>query len=458
MQHRFHILISDKIRINIRVLLMLIMVSVTLVCRYNFDARIGYVVFPLEIVLFFVLWLLNMRKGENSIYSDRSLLYVHIAFMVYRIIISAITTGNIYEGAKKILYYELGTFLVFFYAFKLLETEHIIKTLRTIGIINAFLGVYETVTRSSLFLGFIDVKSRLFVINTLGSSAARARTIFMHPIICAVFSTVSWCVLLFYPLKNRWLNTIVRAAIIITIMGTQSRSSWISFAGINALYLIKHIKPQRIILINKNSMIHKALMIFVIMITVYVCRSYLQEAMLAFSKRWLMALDFNNAGNYNRVTMIKMGLSEFVGRDFLSCVFGKGFQSALNLLRHNSIRGWKEAVDNTYVTLLLDYGIIGLSFIVYYITQAFSCALKGGRLRQMCGFSLLSIFISGFFYDLFSWYTTDVLIALMISMLIIKTEDETGKPEKNNEALSCDNYGNSLTASRLEGEKERLAK
>ena len=132
MQHRFHILISDKIRINIRVLLILIMVSVTLVCRYNFDARIGYVVFPLEIVLFFVFWLLNMRKGENSIYSDRSLLYVHIAFIVYRIIISAITAGNIYEGAKKILYYELGTFLVLLYAFKLLETEHIIKTIRTI--------------------------------------------------------------------------------------------------------------------------------------------------------------------------------------------------------------------------------------------------------------------------------------------------------------------------------------
>lgn len=322
------------------------------------------------------------------------------------------------------MYYEFGVFLVVFSAMQIMQIEEIVRFVRTIGVINAYIGVYETITRSSLFIRFVGIDSRVFIANSLGSSASRTRTVFMHPIICAVFCIFIWCILLYYPLENSRINFMSQIALLITILGTQSRSSWIAFVIVTLLYYAKRINI-RSISIEIDLFFYVVLVCIIMMITYLIFRSYINETIVAFYNRFILAMDFNSAGSYNRLKMVSMGLSDYKKWNLFSGVFGKGYGYALSLLQHNAIRGWITAVDNTYLTVLLDYGIIGVLFLILYITEAVRLYIIGNRLKQMCGLGILSVFISGFFYELFSWATTDIILAFLLGILIVFEDDKS---------------------------------
>ena len=117
--------------------------------------------------------------------------------------------------------------------------------------------------------------------------------------------------------------------------------------------------------------------------------------------------------------MIRNGLKDFDSWEVFPKMFGKGYAYAFTLLQRKSIRGWKGAVDNTYLTILLDYGLIGISYLLFFIIFAFRRIFKPDLVCRVCGLGLLSVFISGFFYDMFYWFTPNFLIALSFGLLLI---------------------------------------
>ena len=58
------------------------------------------------------------------------------------------------------------------------------------------------------------------------------------------------------------------------------------------------------------------------------------------------------------------GIERYLTLSFGGKLFGKGSGAAFSLLQNNSINGWTTAVDNTYISTLLDYGFIGLFFLI----------------------------------------------------------------------------------------------
>ena len=370
--------------------------------------------FPAEIILFIFLEIFSYQKDEIQLIGKRMLLFYY-SFIVYRMLISVVTSGNVGLSIKKPLYYELGVMMMMCSIIRITSFSTLQKTFIGIGIVNAVLATYETFTRSSLFLKYISVESRQMITGVLGTEESRARTIFMHPIICGVFIVVVWCWLLYYPIRNKWVNLFVKVIVIIALLGTKSRSTWIAFLVVTVLYCIQRIRDKEN-LINIEGVLF-FLVASAIMIGVIVCfHDFVMNGARIVWIRLIKALNVSEAGRYNRVQMIIIGLRDYVKWDYFSKFFGKGNGYALKLLKRYSIRGWNIAVDNSYLTMLLDYGIVGEFFLLDLVAISFRMFFEKNTITRMCGLGLLSIFISGFFFDLFSWFTS---VFLIISLLCI---------------------------------------
>ena len=417
----------DRITIsfNTPIIILFFLSFLMMICRYRIESGITFVMFPVEMVIF--LFLLLLSNKYHNYWIDNNIIYIYIAFIIYRICGSILTTFNIHESIRGIIFFEFGLILVVYNCFKITSKEHFFLFIRNAGRVNAVLGTYEFVSRNSLFLRFINVGRSAFAIGSLGTYRARVRTIFVHPIICAAFCTVSWLILLYYPIRNRIICFLIRLLIIISIIGTQSRSSWISFAIINLVYAATRIKNKKDTVIEVKTIQRFFLASLFLAIIGYIFRDTLSYYFDIIRNRWLDGLNSNQAANYQRVNMLLNGLGDFSQYSFLQKLFGRGNGYALSYLKQHPIVGWTDAVDNTYLSVLMNYGLIGLFFMIYFIICSIRNALSEDALNQMCGLCLLSIFISGFFYECLSWYTTDFLIAIMLAGISFKycNESET---------------------------------
>lgn len=403
--------------INRKIALFELFVVIMFFCQFRMEMRQGYILFFLEACIGCIYRLWNLKRLKRF----TSLFLLYLLFIVYRIMVSLMVSG---EGIKSILYKELG--LLFLCALLLTENSkvHVIKIVRNFGFINALLGCYEFFTHSSIFLPYITVKSRMFT-QSLGTYKTRVQTVFMHPIICGVFMMVVWLCVLYFPYRKQWINYLARISIFLCLLGTQSRSSWIAFVIVNFLYLLKIRKGKNICLKRRN-VVRICALIVVTLIIVIIFREYIWHVSQIVVNRWMAGMDSNDAGNYNRVTMIKMGIQEWMRLGIGEKVFGAGNGYAYTFLFNHPIRGWNGAVDNQYLTVLLDFGLVGFTMLMALVGYTLKKVITGyDEISQLCGLSLLSMFISGFFYEMFSWITVTLLFCLFLCIL----EQGTGEKE-----------------------------
>lgn len=254
-------------------------------------------------------------------------------------------------------------------------------------------------------------------IQSLGTSKTRVQTVFMHPTICGVFTMLSWLCVLFIPYKKVWLNYLARASIIVCLLGTQSRSTWIAFVLINIFCLWKKSKEKNMRL-KKGTFFQICILIILGLIITVSFGEYINNFTQIIINRWRDGMNSSNAANYNRVTMIKMGIQEWMQMGIGKKIFGSGNGYASKFLFSHPIRGWNGAVDNQYLTVLLDFGLVGITFLlslIWYILK--KTITNESKISQLCGLCLLSMFISGFFYEMFSWIFVTFLFCLFLCIL-----------------------------------------
>ncbi|MCI9462447.1 MAG: O-antigen ligase family protein [Lachnospiraceae bacterium] len=398
--------------INKRMILFEIFVVILFFCQFRLAQKQGYILLFLEIIIGFIYWIWNKRKIRMLSYPA----LIYFLFIIYRIVLSLLVSGGMVDNIKTILYKELGMFLLCVLLVQGCSRLPIIKRIRDFGVVVSILGCYELVTHSSIFLPYITVESRIYI-QTLGTAKTRVQTIFMHPTICGVFMIITWFCVLFIPYKKNWKNYLSKFFVFLCLLGTQSRSCWIAFFVVNVLYMWKNYKTNKIYL-NKNHFFHICIFLIFTVILAFIFREYIIKVFQTVVKRWLDGMDSNNAGNYNRVTMIKMGLHEWGNLDILRKIFGAGNGYAYQLLLSNPIRGWRGAVDNQYLTVLLDFGLVGFFLLIFLAGYIFIKTIRSSdSTYQFFGLCLLSMFISGFFYEMFSWITVTLLFCLFISIL-----------------------------------------
>jgi len=415
-----------RVSVNVPILLVTIFLGFTIYCRYKIESKIGFVMLPVEMIIIFVLAIRSNNFSDSKGFTSH-LFVINLLFMAYRILASFLTTGDFSNGAKKITYYELGTFLLLFLALKCTSEKTVIRTFVIVGVFNSLIGIYETITKSSVFMRFIEVNSRKLITSSMGSSLARTRTIFMHPTICGVFCMTALCVSLYYPFNNKGLDVLAKLSMLICLLGTKTRGAWIAFAAIVIVFVIQ----ER--LLSNRSISLNSIATTLGIIAFGLCFLFLFYGQIVgfvrdIIDRWFVGFQSSNAANYNRLKMLSIGLEDYSHWSIKSKLLGKGKGYALSLLARHAIRGWKTAVDNTYLTMLLDYGIVGLGFMLFFLgVSLVNIFKKGSYISKMCGSAILGIFVAGFFYDMYWWFTTNFLISFFLCSIIIYERDESCK-------------------------------
>lgn len=395
--------------INKRITLFELFVVVMLFCQFRMETRQGYILLFLEMGIGCIYWMWSTKKIKLC----TPIWKIYLLFVVYRIAFSVLTSG---EGVRAIFYKELGMLFLCRLLFSSCSTIDIIKRVRDFGVINALLGCYEFFTHSSIFLPYLTVESRIYA-QSLGTSKTRVQTIFMHPNICGVFMVVAWLCVLFIPYKKQWVNYLARVSIFLCLLGTQARSSWVSFVIVTAVYIVK-ISKGKIVRLKKSDIFWTCALICLVLSGVIFFNEYIWSIYQIVKERWLDGMNSNNAGNYNRVTMIKMGMQEWTELGIKEKIFGAGNRYAYKLLLRHPIRGWKGAVDNQYLTVLLDFGMVGFFMLLFLVGYAFKKSITNDdEISRLCGLCLLSMFISSFFYEMFSWITVTTLFCLFLCII-----------------------------------------
>lgn len=380
--------------------------------QFRMAGKQGYIVLPLEIFLGLILY-----KKERNFYSHKNKeIAIYFFFIIYRIFITLLMkNGDIYL-VRNIFYQELGMLFLCNIISQNIISINCISAMRNVGFLLSGIGLYEFLTKTSVFMKFITVESKIIMQSALGTASARVRTIFIHPIICAVYTTIFWLCLLHKPYKIKWVNVFAGGCILLSLVGTQSRSSWIAFLAVTLIFCVKKLCCKKIV-IKRKEIVSVISIIIILLLLGYFLRDNIINVVEVVTKRWMNGLDANHAATFTRVSMIKRGWNDWKsaggGRKFL----GAGFGYALKLLKSHSIRGWDTAVDNQYISILLDYGLVGLIFFLYLIFSVMKkTVLTENDAVQFWGLCILSMCISTFFYEMFSWITVMMLFCICLCM------------------------------------------
>lgn len=399
--------------INKKILLFKLYVLIMFLCQFRLVRRQGYILLPAEVCIISLYFLENKRKLR--IPSVSILLYLF--FIIYRIIVSLILSESGMGNIKTIFYKELGILIMCWFLVEGHSRIDIIKEIRNFGLIMAIIGCYEFATRSTVFMKFVTAESKMYMQINSGTAVMRVRSIFLHPTLCGVFMTVSWLCILFVPYKRKWFNSLAKIIVFLCLLGTQSRSNWIAFVVVNVLYLCGKRRKNRKY-INKRHIVYMGICLILLFVTAIIFNEYIANIYQLVVKRCILAVDSNHAGNYNRVTMIKMGLAEWNNFKIKEKVFGAGNGYAMAFLHKHPIRGWNMAVDNQYLTVLLDFGLVGLFFLLGLIGYIIKVIITDyNQMSQLCGLCLLSMLISAFFYEMLSWIMVTLVLSLFLCLM-----------------------------------------
>lgn len=383
--------------------------------QFKIAARQGYILLPFEIIigLLFFVW----NKQNIKIWHKNSIMKIWSLFLIYSLAISIIIDFTYVSAYQGIIYKEIGMTFICFFAAQYVNHDYFLKAARNIGIVLSVIGDIEYVTKNSIFLRFITVESRQIMISQLGSSAARVRTVFIHPVICAVFTAFFWICLLYAPFKEPFKNVLSAISIIICILGTQSRSSWIALVCVTVIYLLKRLTVYRF-RFKRNNIYLCGVICILSAVIIYFNWQNISSALSVFYERWMASFNISHVGNHNRLTMIKMGIRDWKDAGVVQKVFGGGASYAINYLRQHSIGGWSTAVDNQYLTILMDFGVIGEIVFLYLVCRVFILTVKSKNIMtEFYGMVLISLFISTFFYEMLSWTIVTMLFSFAICML-----------------------------------------
>lgn len=390
---------------RIRVWLAIAFVILASYGRYRISENIADYFIKIEVAVFICAFALG--RNNNKLINRFSICYY--LFIVYRLCVGYLMYGNIVGEQKRFVYYEFGIAIIFALVVSVSNYDRILELIRNFGIIISFLALGEYMSKYNRFVKYLNPKCYFINTSQMGESSWRVRTIFFHPSIFAMFICVCWGIIIFYPYKDALINNLVKILFAISVLASNSRSGWVTFLIINCLILVeKWAKKNNY---TTRGTIHVIGALFILgTIGGIIKADSVGNIVDRVLNRWSSSFSSNDISNYNRITMLNMGLSEWKKTGIVTKLFGFGPDYAIRLLRANPIRGWNRAVDNTYITILLNYGAIGLLLFVIILFGALYVFFKSGNRRvKTAAIMCIALYSSYFFFDEFSWLTCIIL-------------------------------------------------
>ena len=300
------------------------------------------------------------------------------------------------------------------------------QTFRGLIIVSCLLGIYDFLTKNFWYEAIIQSPTAIDNFSNYchldGKSAYRLTLFFYHPIFYSVILFVFIVYVFYFPLKNIFLGCLELLVLFSNMILTHGRTGMAITGVFFVFYFVRHKK--HIYEYKQHAVILGA---FCIIAVTFLFIAYPALANELFRKIFKRIISTRN-GFWGAVRMNNWKLVRDVWKEgnFLQILFGGGYLSGYTYLQSHPIilssaEIWSGAIDNQYITFLLDYGIAGtLLFFTYIIAICRSLYNAATREDEFLCCAILGICISGLTYE-FIGYNHVFYMFLILSGMIIDT-------------------------------------
>ena len=360
--------------------------------------------------------------------SRNALLWLSVIMLIF--FLNFILADNAtFKGLVTMLLLYTSTYL-FILIFKFLPLKKFFKAFYIVGGINIFLGMIELMSQGkfNIFINYYTLAQKIEAINKSGTDLAVFRGGFEHPLVTAIMLSVT------LPFYFRIKNIMVRYSCILLqmylIFGTEKRTGMFCSILLIVIYCM-----MQLLYIDRNKGRFRTSLYFLVaasilfLISNYVTISNQTLIEIFFTK--FDALDSTDSfSKVHRLTSISKSLDIIFNQNILRIVFGNGFtflpmymaSRGINITTLNFL-----VIDNSYISLLADFGLLGLGALIFYVILSSANLVKMVKratsvkeskeiiLIVLCSF--WGMLAMAFLFDILNWYQGIWLISIEIAMI-----------------------------------------
>ena len=406
-------------------MLMLFMISV-----YAQDTYSMYLYYAAVIILTVknvVSWLMVKAYIKNKWLS----IFVVIAFGVTTLSFVLRRVSWI-EEAKAFCYVLILIDALFIYSQRPKVYEKGMKMILRIIVISALYGIIEALVSYNVFEQYFVAD---YIRGYYGTALYRIASIFMHPIVCGQVLLIGfWLVAFFY---DKWKRVSCLIVIALGIYYTKSRSIWGGLVFSIAIlvlakiieFFVKHRIRKRKLLYIPFTMICVYFLYKIGMFDTIINSIY--ERILAAS---------GSTSELARQSMSMYTLNYMIhNASVFQKIFGYGMDSSKSwIYKSGAFVEAYDAIDNSYLTIMYEFGLVGLlTAVILIVRKIIECFCKNKSTTKLNSASIMVIVacaIPFYFYDFYGWLP--IYILFIYSVVSSKTSNYHIKESRKNEKIT----------------------
>ncbi|MFT8900633.1 O-antigen ligase family protein [Liquorilactobacillus nagelii] len=397
-----------------------LLVSVLFLGNYNI---IYYLIIWILLLLFFLLREKNeLAFNKLYIFSLKRIMMIFIIYTCLSTMINA-SMGNFNSLSS---YTRLLTNIVFFvvpyitlyYSIGKEFRIFFVKGYRSLLLFFSLLGVFEYVTKIQPYTFLIKSQAAIYNFLEYGSvqsSNYRTTLIFYHPNLYSTLLVVYFVFLIYKPFKNNIIQLIGVALFLANIILTQSRTGWISLFLVAILIFLKSF----LLNLEIKKMVYKIAKVLIVFLLIFLFFSVFSKIYQSFSKILYERINDAVSGQAYGARLENWRLLSIAWKSFTNILIGGGDNYAISLLQeYPSINNWSRAIDNQFLTFLINYGVLGTSIFIYLTLKTLRCFFKSNDdIKSGICLAVFAILISSWTYEFFGLNSVNYLLFILICLI-----------------------------------------
>lgn len=343
----------------------------------------------------------------------------HIWLLLFLIFAFTMTTFSFVVGKvswieeiKSICYVFIAVDAIYLCMRKPKVFEKGMKMILGVIVISSLYGIIEALVSYNIFEKYYVAD---YIRGYYGTAQYRIASIFMHPIVCGQIFLIGFWFAYFFCAKTKRIVYLI--ILCLGIYYTKSRSIWGGLVfSIIFFYFIKLL-----ILFSKHNISKRKLIyIPILMISVYVLyRIGIFDTFINnISERLLAAR--GSTSQLARQSMSTYTINYIIhDSSVLQAIFGNGMNSSkLWILNSGAFVKAYDAIDNSYLTILYEFGIVGFLMLINLFLKRIIMSISNiYNKNKICNASLMAIIsciIPFYFYDFYGWLPVYVIFIYCI--------------------------------------------
>lgn len=302
-----------------------------------------------------------------------------------------------------------------------INLQYMIQILKKFGLINSVLCIIEAIAGKNIWADILGKAGEI--------PDARVVGIFNHPIVCGCFLLITFIMIIIFPNKNKLKQVVSILLIIGAIILTQSRSAWIAVMVVLALYILKFHS-------NKLNVGYAKYIIIVILSGIVVSfgmGNNILNSILNFINARIGGSLQAGQGHIVRIEIILNSL-KYWKSNTMALLFGNGKNAGLTFMKNNPVIKfntfkWDSAIDNQYMSLIHETGLIGVIIIICILSVSLKRFFKSQRedkIQIMVSLAIIGNAVCLFFFDGFQY---PILVLFYIMFIMMSDIDIDNKRE-----------------------------